>query len=118
MDKTELILSYILGSTVVLEIVKAVIGWIQSKKVNLTDLAGTVLKVASAQKISMRDRIKWLAKKHIQAGEIDIDDLAILEEMYSSYHDLGGNGYIETVMTCVRSLPVKDNEGPEKGEGK
>ena len=118
MDTTITILTVILGSSVVLEIVKAIIGWLQSKKVNLTALAGTVSKLANAQQISMRDRIKWLAKKYIQAGEIDIDDLAILEEMYSSYHDLGGNGYIETVMTCVRSLPVKDNEGPEKGEGK
>ena len=106
MDTTT-ILTVLLGSSVILEIVKAILDWLKSKKINLAKLATTVDVLANSQQILMRDRIKWLAKKYISAGEVDIDDLAILEEMYQRYHELGGNGFVDSLMQRVRNLDVK-----------
>lgn len=54
----------------------------------------------------MYDRILYLSKHYIAAGEITWEDLRILTEMHRVYHDrLGGNGYLDEIMRDVKALP-------------
>jgi hypothetical protein len=54
------------------------------------------------------DRINFLGNKYIADGEIKCEDLQRLVEMHTIYHnDLGGNGYLDTIMASVKELPKK-----------
>ena len=53
-------------------------------------------------------RIKELGRHYISEGEIDAEDLEDIIEMHRVYHDeLGGNGYLDTLMENVKKLPIK-----------
>ena len=53
------------------------------------------------------DRIKYLGKHYIQAGQISSEDLEDLIQMHKIYHDdLNGNGYLDTIMTAVKQLQI------------
>ena len=54
--------------------------------------------------------IKSLATDAIWAGHISTEDLKFLEECYSEYKRLGGNGFADTLMARVRVLPIKEEE--------
>lgn len=52
--------------------------------------------------------IKELGKQYISDGEIGAEDLEDLIEMHRVYHDeLGGNGYLDTLMEQVKHLKIK-----------
>lgn len=56
------------------------------------------------------DKIKYLGKKHIAAGEITAEDLEDIIAMHETYHnDLNGNGYLDSLMAQVKRLPIKSN---------
>ena len=55
------------------------------------------------------DRIKYLGRKFISAGEIRLEDLEDLIEMHKIYHDtLDGNGYLDSVMKAVNGLKIRE----------
>ena len=55
----------------------------------------------------LRVQIRSLGKKYIADGSIDNDDLDDLTELWKVYHDdLGGNGYLDTIMQRVKALPI------------
>lgn len=55
----------------------------------------------------LRVQIRSLGKKYISDGSIDHDDLDDLTELWKVYHDdLGGNGYLDTIMQRVKALPI------------
>ena len=58
-------------------------------------------------KVLTVDRVRYLGRCYILDGKISLEDRENLEEMYSAYKDLGGNGHLETIMSEVRRLPVK-----------
>ena len=60
-------------------------------------------------KVLTVDRVRYLGRGYIMDGKISLEDRENLEEMYSAYKDLGGNGHLETIMSEVRRLPVKGN---------
>ena len=62
--------------------------------------------LVDATKVNMIDRVRWLGKQYIQAGEIHLEDKENLIEMYNAYKRLGGNGHLETVMSEVNHLKV------------
>lgn len=62
-----------------------------------------------ALKLIMYDRIKYLGRTHIKDGYISSEDLEDLISMHQCYHDdLGGNGYLDSVMNSVKQLPIKE----------
>nr|DAJ97326.1 MAG TPA: holin protein [Caudoviricetes sp.] len=65
-------------------------------------------KLENAQKISLHDRIKHLAKTFIVAGVIDIDDREALIAMHKCYQELGGNGHLDDLMKRVKQLNLKE----------
>ena len=59
-----------------------------------------------AQKITMHERIKRLAAKYCEAGQISFPDYEIIKQMHEIYHnDLHGNGFLDSVMEDVDNLP-------------
>ena len=53
------------------------------------------------------DKIKFLGRKFIDAGEVSCEDLEDLIDMHKIYHDeLGGNGYLDHVMVEVKKVKV------------
>lgn len=59
-----------------------------------------------AQKITMHERIKRLAAKYCENGQISYADYEIIKQMHIIYHnDLHGNGFLDAVMEDVDNLP-------------
>ena len=61
-----------------------------------------------AQKVLMRDRVKWLGNQYIHNKGITLSDKDTLAEMHKAYKALGGNGHLDVVMREVDKLPVVD----------
>lgn len=61
-----------------------------------------------AQKVTMIDRVKWLGRGYIANGEITLSDKDHLKEMHKAYKGLGGNGDLDTVMSEVDRLKIKE----------
>lgn len=62
--------------------------------------------LVEANKVLMIDKVRWLGKQYITAGEIHLEDKENLKEMYSAYKKLGGNGHLDTIMSEVDHLKV------------
>ena len=67
---------------------------------------GRIDALVHAQKAIMIDRVKWLGKRYIEAGEVSFDDKENLVEMFTAYKSLGGNGHLDTIMHEVEKLKV------------
>jgi hypothetical protein len=63
--------------------------------------------IVEAQKVLLIDRVRFLGKSYLRAGEISLSDKENLYGMYDAYKALGGNGHLETVMNEVAHLEVK-----------
>lgn len=62
--------------------------------------------LVDASKVQMIDRVRWLGRTYIEAGEIRLEDKENLREMYAAYKRLGGNGHLDTIMSEVNHLKV------------
>ena len=58
---------------------------------------------------SLRDRIEYLAGVYIERGSITMHERGGLARMHAAYHNLGGNGHLDSLMTQVEDLPVKEH---------
>lgn len=75
----------------------------EKKLNNLEDRLGGLER---AQRITMHERIKRLAAKYCEAGQISFSDYEIIKQMHEIYHnDLHGNGFLDAVMEDVDNLP-------------
>ena len=72
-------------------------------------LADNQEKMKKSQKVTTRERIRYLGMCYIGAKKITLDDKETLEEMHDAYEELGGNGALDTVMAEVNKLPVVEN---------
>ena len=96
---TEQLIIAILGSSSIATIVTAIINAIinNSKRYKLLERSNQII---------MKDRIKHLAKSYICRGTITSEELEDLHEMHQCYHELGGNGFLDALMTTVKNLPL------------
>ena len=62
--------------------------------------------LVEAQKVTMIDRVKHIAKAHISNGEIPLDEKEHILEMYNAYKGLGGNGHLDPTMHEIEKLKV------------
>jgi hypothetical protein len=70
-----------------------------------------------ALKLILFDRIKYLCKRHLSEGCINVEDLRDLVEMHTCYHnDLKGNGFLDNLMRQVNALPHRKEEGADGNE--
>ena len=73
----------------------------------IAELRGLVDALIVAERESLYDRIKHLAKAHIKKGWISIEDYEDLKRMHKVYHDpdkLNGNGFLDALMLEVDHL--------------
>lgn len=64
--------------------------------------------VSAGVRMLLYDRIKHLGKAYIQRGSVTSDELEDMIARHKIYHDdLAGNGFLDTLMDSVRSLPIK-----------
>lgn len=56
-------------------------------------------------KITLRDLIFTHYEKYVGDGFVTVDDLSHLEELFSYYTTLGGNGQVSVYMDKIRELP-------------
>lgn len=62
----------------------------------------------TAERTSLYDRIKFIAKSYLKRGYITTEELEDLVSMHTVYHDtLKGNGFLDQLMAQVKQLPVK-----------
>ena len=62
--------------------------------------------LVDATKVQMIDRVRWLGRGYIEAGEIRLEDKENLKEMHAAYKRLGGNGHLDTIIDEVNHLKV------------
>lgn len=55
----------------------------------------------------IKDRLVTAHDYFCQKGSIGKYSLETLEELYSEYSDLGGNGFIKCMMNDIRELDIK-----------
>lgn len=56
----------------------------------------------------MQDRLYQGCTHFLDQGFIDLDSLRNLEELYESYHQLGGNGLGEVLYGKIKALTIKE----------
>jgi len=98
---SEAIIIAILGSSSIATIITAIINAIITHSKSYNSLL-------EANRILMKDRIKHLGNSYIQRGSITSEELQDLHEMHECYHNLGGNGFLDTIMSNVNRLPLKN----------
>lgn len=62
--------------------------------------------LVAANKVLMIDKVRHLGKSYIADGEIHFEDKENLQEMYTAYKRLGGNGHLDLIMAEVNHLKV------------
>ena len=73
----------------------------------LKDIKITYTVLQEAQRDTMRYQIVQAHDYFMGKGCIGKYSLDCIEAMYESYHKLGGNGFIHSIMTEIRALPIK-----------
>ena len=76
----------------------------------IKDLQTLVSVLILADRTILYDRIKHLGKSYIARGYVTLEELEDLKRMHDVYHDpdkLNGNGFLDDLMSTVRSLPKR-----------
>lgn len=55
----------------------------------------------------LRDRIVHLCEKYLSQGSINLQELEVVSELFASYKELGGNGFVMELVEKTTSLPQK-----------
>ncbi len=103
-DNMTSIVCAIIGSGALSSVISALIGKYQLGKQK--DDA-----VIRGLRALLRDRINERGQEYIDRGYIDPTELDELIALHAVYHnDLGGNGYLDTLMQNVKTLPIGGNK--------
>ena len=68
--------------------------------------------IAAGLKALLRDRLLQGYKHYIEQGWADLDDRGNMENMFSQYHTLGGNGDMNDLRNTFRGLPLNAGGPP------
>lgn len=89
---------YIIGTSAFSAIIAAIISALETRRYN-----------RNITLHMFRMSFRSLAEQYLSRGSITLDELKDLEDGYDLYHNkLNGNGYLKTIMSKVRDLPVKE----------
>lgn len=73
----------------------------------LSDSKGTHKTLKQSQQALLRYQIVQAHDYFRSKGSIGKYSLSTLEELYKSYKELGGNGFVAGIMEEIREIPVK-----------
>ena len=73
----------------------------------LSDSKGTHQTLKQSQQALLRYQIVQAHDYFRSKGSIGKYSLSTLEELYKSYKELGGNGFVAGIMEEIREIPVK-----------
>ena len=93
------LLKVILTSTVVASLITQIISIIKD-----------VIRSRKRDRIILLFIVKSLATDAIWDKHISTEDLKALEDAFTEYKALGGNGFADTLMNRARVLPIKEDE--------
>ena len=86
-----------------------VILWALARRAAKDDKASDGNKeIKDAIRALMYDRIKYLGQRYIGEGGVALDDLESFLDMHGCYRDLEGNGGLDTLVSKVKALPIRD----------
>lgn len=105
------LLDVILSSGIGAGIMAIILAAFQRRWKKKDDKDDSIKALVAAQKVLMIDRVRHLGEKYIQQKGISLEDKETLQEMYTAYKALGGNGHLETVMAEIERLPVCGKRG-------
>lgn len=74
------------------------------------ELKRLVRVLVEADRTILYDRIKHLGKSYLARGYVTVEELEDLDLMHEVYHNkekLGGNGFLDALMTKVHTLNVR-----------
>lgn len=57
----------------------------------------------------LHDRLYQACRFYLAQEHIDVDSMKNIEYLYTSYHDLGGNGTGTELYNRVKALPIKED---------
>ena len=100
----------ILSGSCAAAIVSGVFGLINRRLDRKEKCSGDIALLKEGQVIELYDRIKYLGRSYISDRVIDGEDLEDLIKMHNTYHKLGGNGYLDSIMDKVRALPLNEEK--------
>lgn len=60
----------------------------------------------NAEKVIIIERVRSLTKHYIADGGISFEEKETMQELYTAYRGLGGNGHLDSAMDIINSLPV------------
>lgn len=78
----------------------------KKNETELSEIRNMVEVTILAQRTSMYDRIKHIAKSYISRGWVTVEELEDLNRMHEVYHDpdkLNGNGFLNELMHTVNT---------------
>lgn len=81
----------------------------EKREAELKEILETLHGLQHAMRTSMQDRIKHLARRYIEKGEVSYEDWKDLKDMYDDYKNpkiLNGNGKVDKVMTDFFKIKV------------
>ena len=78
------------------------------QETELNMLKTEIVHLKAGMRVMMLDRIQYLCKSYIKDGYVDYDDRRRLHLMHEGYHDVGGNGDLDTLVRAVDALPLKE----------
>ncbi len=81
-----------------------VIGYLWNQSKGLTERQKAVY---AANRAILKLELRRIYATAQAAGEISFDDQQTAEEIYQSYHTLGGNGQGTTIMESIRMMKMK-----------
>ncbi len=101
MGDTTSIICAVIGSGALSTVLSALIGkWQLGKKQDDAVVRGL--------RALLRDRINERGQGFVDRGTITPTELEELISLHNVYHsDLGGNGYLDTLMDAVKKLPLR-----------
>lgn len=73
----------------------------------LKDIKSSHMALREGQRDSLRYQIVQAHDYFSEKGCIGKYSLDCIEAMYESYHKLGGNGFIKSIMEEIHELPIK-----------
>lgn len=62
--------------------------------------------VTAGVRMLLYDRVKFLGKKYLEKGMVTAEELEDLVEMHRIYHNMGGNGFLDSIMDSVKHMQI------------